>query len=123
MAAKGTDNATLVGDILKKMTCDQDILYNIAKDNQDYVNGKAACDKLIADGVTSDFLGGQDMISTLKENAEQLSMTNLSAYDQQCIENSQAQVADFFAGKIDKDTAIANWQAEVIKSFPNLQTA
>ena len=123
MAAKGTDNAELVGKILKTMTCDQDILYQISKDNQDYVNGKAACDKLIADGITSDFLGGQDMISTLKENAEQLSMTNLSAYDQQCIENSQAQFADFFAGKIDKDTAIANWQAEVIKSFPNLQTA
>ncbi|MBO4395309.1 MAG: carbohydrate ABC transporter substrate-binding protein [Eubacterium sp.] len=120
LAAKGTDNAALVGDIMKKMTCDQDILYNISKDNQDYVNGKAACDKLIADGITSDFLGGQDLISSLKEAAEAVSMTNLSPYDQQCIENSQAQFKDFFTGKVSKEDATKKWQDEVIKAFPNL---
>lgn len=120
IGAKGTDNAALVKDIMLKMTCDQTILYNIAKDKQDYVNGKEACDKLIADGVTSPILGDQNMIEVLKPICENISMTNVTGYDQQCIEQAQTVFADFFAGKSDKQTCTDKWMDEVIKKFPNL---
>jgi hypothetical protein len=70
LAARGTDNEDLVKDIMLKMTCDQTILYSIARDKMDFVNGKSACDMLSEDGVRSEFLGGQDMISVLKKAAE-----------------------------------------------------
>ncbi len=120
MAAKGTDNAALIKDIMLKMTCDQTILYNISKDKQDYVNGKEACEKLSSDGVTAPFLGDQDMIGTLKQSAENISMTNLTIYDQACIENSENDFGDFFSGKSSKEDCLKKWQDDVLKKFPNL---
>ena len=119
--AAGTDNAALVKDIMQKLCCNQDIMYNISKDTQDFVNNKAANEKLKSDGVTSDFLGGQSLVETLSAAADKIDCSNVSPYDQGCIENLMTAMKDYYNGKCSKDEAIANWKKLVTKQYPALK--
>lgn len=119
--AKGTDNAALVKDIMLKLCCDQDIMYNISKDTLDFVNNKAANDKLEADGVTGDFVGGQSLVSVLKEAADKIDCSNVSPYDQGCMENLMTAMKDYYNGKATKDEAIAKWKELTVKQYPALK--
>ena len=119
--AAGTDNAALVKDIMQKLCCNQDIMYNISKDTQDFVNNKAANEKLKEKGVTSDFLGGQSLVETLSAAADKIDCSNVSPYDQGCIENLMTAMKDYYNGKCSKDEAIANWKKLVTKQYPALK--
>lgn len=119
-AAKGTDNADLVAKIMKALTCDQDVMYNISKDYQDFVNNKAANEKLVADNVTSDFLGGQSLVKTLSDSADKINAEYVSPYDQGCIENLQSSMKNYFLGKCSKEEGLAEWKKNVKKVYPGL---
>ncbi len=118
--AKGTDNAALVKDIMLKLCCDQEIMYNISKDTSDFVNNKAANEKLEADGVTSDFLGGQSLVAVLKDSADKIDCSNVSPYDQGCMENLMTAMKDYYNGKASKEDAIAKWKELTLKQYPAL---
>lgn len=118
--AKGTDNANLVADIMKKLCCDKDIMKKISKEQQDFVNNKVANEELDSEGVTSEFLGGQSLVKALSASAEKIDCSNVSPYDQGCIENLMAALKDYYDGKCDKDTAIDKWKDLVIKQYPAL---
>lgn len=118
--ATGTDNANLVADIMKKLCCDKDIMYKISEGTQDFVNNKAANEQLKADGVTSSFLGGQSLVETLGEAADKIDCSNISPYDQMCIENLMTAMKDYFSGKSSKEDAIENWKDLTVKSYPAL---
>ncbi len=118
--ATGTDNAALVKDIMLKLCCDKDIMYNISKDTLDFVNNKASNEQLVADKVGNDFLGGQEVTSLMSESAESISMSNISPYDQGCYEKLMSAMKDYFNGKAEKEDAITTWKEEVIKTYPAL---
>lgn len=120
-AANGTDNISLVADVMKKLCCDKDIMYNISKDTSDFVNNKAANEQLEKDNVTSAFLGGQSLVKALSAAAENIDCSNVSPYDQIYIEGMMAKMKDYYQGKVDKETAINNLKDEVIKSYPDLK--
>lgn len=116
--AAGTDNAALVKDIMLKLCCDETIMYNISKDTQDFVNNKAANAKLDKDGVVSDFLGGQSLVKALAEAADKIDCSNVTPYDQGCIENLMTAMKDYYNGKASKEEAIATWKELVTKQYP-----
>lgn len=118
--AAGTDNAKLVADVMKKLCCDKDIMYNISKDTQDFVNNKEANAKLEADNVTSPFLGGQSLVKALSAAADQIDCSNVSPYDQMCLENLMSSMKDYYSGKKTKEQAIENWKDATIKNYPAL---
>ncbi len=119
--ATGTDNANLVADIMKKLCCDEDIMFNISKDTQDFVNNKAANKKLEEKGIVSEFLGGQSLVKALSASADKIDCSNVSPYDQMYIESLMAKMKDYYNGDADKETAINNFKDEVIKNYPDLK--
>nr|MBP3599153.1 carbohydrate ABC transporter substrate-binding protein [Eubacterium sp.] len=116
--AAGTDNAALVKDIMLKLCCDETIMYNISKDTQDFVNNKAANSKLEADGIVSEFLGGQSLVKALSAAADKIDCSNVTPYDQGCIENLMTAMKDYYNGKASKEDAIAKWKELVTKQYP-----
>ncbi|MCH5264734.1 MAG: carbohydrate ABC transporter substrate-binding protein [Lachnospiraceae bacterium] len=120
-AATGTDNATLVADIMKKFCTDKDIMCKISEGTQDFINNKEANAQLEKDGVTSGLLGGQSLVAALGAAAENIDCSNISPYDQMCIENLYNAMYDYFDGKCSKDEAIAKWKDETHKSYPELK--
>ena len=120
-AARGTDNADLVRDIITKMAIDEDSLYAYGKDGN-YTNNKNVNAKLAEEGAKSDYFGDQDYYTTLYTLAAAFNTDGGgSAYDSQCVEYAWPILADYFAGKTDDlDACISTWQDEVIKTWANL---
>ena len=77
-AAKGTDNAALVGDVLKAFCCDKDFGVQFTKDTQDYYNNEAAMKELASSDFKSDFLGGQNHIALFVETAPKIDMSKIT---------------------------------------------
>ena len=120
-AAKGTDNATLVGDIMRAFCCDKDFGVQFTKDTQDYYNNEAAMKELAASDFKSDFLGGQNHIALFVETAPKIDMSKISIYDQGLNETFQAKFKEYFDGTVDKDTALKNFYEAAIVKYPELK--
>ena len=112
--AAGTDNPTLVADVMRKLTCDKDIMKQITLDTQDYTNNQAAMTEIAEDpDFGSDFLGGQNHIALFVEAAPLIDMSNAGPYDQGINEGMQTAFKDYFEGTVDEDKAKANFQGKI----------
>ena len=120
-AAKGTDNAALVGDVMKAFCCNKDFGVQFTKDTQDYYNNEAAMKELAASDFKSAFLGGQNHIALFVETAPKIDMSKISIYDQGLNETFQAKFKEYFDGTVDKDTALKNFYEAAIVKYPELK--
>ena len=122
-AATGTDNPTLVKDIILKMTTDQSILTDIAKKDSDCVNSKTVLNTLASDDSFGNaVLGGQNPYKTLEEGAEKVDMSNISNYDQGCNEEFQAAMKNYFDGNASYDDALKQFDTAIVEKYPELTT-
>ncbi len=121
VCANGSDNQSQVADIMKKLTCDTDIMQKITEEQSDYTNNKQAIKNIVDGGYTFDFLGGQNHIALLAEAAEKIDASKISAYDQGLNEKFQAAMKDYFIGNTDYDTALANFYENAIALYPTLK--
>lgn len=120
-AAKGTDNAALVGDVMKAFCCNKDFGVQFTKDTQDYYNNEAAMKELASSDFKSAFLGGQNHIALFVETAPKIDMSKISIYDQGLNETFQAKFKEYFDGTVDKDTALKNFYEAAIVKYPELK--
>ncbi len=118
-AADGTDNADKVADIMKALTCNKDIMLQITKDTQDYTNNKAGMEELAKD-FSSEFLGGQNHIALFVTAAPNIDASKAGPYDQGLNEAFQGAFKDYFAGTVDKETALENFYTAAIEKYPLL---
>ena len=120
-AATGTDNANLVKDIILTMTTDKAVLKDIAMKDQDCVNSKTVLAELASsDQGNIDLLGGQNPYAQLAEGAEQVDLSNISAYDQGCNEEFQKAIKNYFLGKATLDDAIDMFKKAVVEKYPDV---
>ena len=118
--ATGTDNVTLVGDIMKTMTCNADVMKDIVKQDDDFANNKKAMAEMAASDYTSKVLGGVNPLPMYMEGAEKIDLSNLSAYDQGCNESFQNAMKDYFLGNATYEEALDNFYKSVIEKYPEL---
>ena len=119
-AATGTDNPTLVADIMRKMTTDETILKDIVSKDSDCVNNKNVLSSLASDDAFGfSVLGGQNQFGLFTENVEKIDLSNLSAYDQGCNESFQKIMKDYFSGQYATyDEAIEAFKQDVATKYP-----
>lgn len=119
-AATGTDNPTLVADIMRKMTTDETILKDIVSKDSDCVNNKNVLTSLASDDSFGfSVLGGQNPFGLFTENVEKIDLSNLSAYDQGCNESFQKIMKDYFTGQYATyDEAIEAFKQDVATKYP-----
>ena len=121
-AATGTDNAELVADVMKQLTCNGEIMKQITLDTQDYTNNQAAMQEIADDpDFGSAFLGGQNHIALFVEAAKKIDMSNISPYDQGCNEGIQNTFKDYFDGNVDEDGAKANFEKTIKEKYPEIK--
>lgn len=119
--AAGTDNASLVKDIMLKMTTDDEIMKEIVVDDDDFVNNTTVMDAMAEDtSYTSKILGGQNPLSMYCAGVETLDLSNLSAYDQGCNEEFQNAMKNYFEGKATKEEALDLFYKAVVEKYPEL---
>lgn len=121
-AAAGTDNVSLIKDVMYSLTCDQAIMKKITVDTQDYTNNTAAMGELASSDFQSAFLGGQNHIALFAEAAPNIDMSNAGPYDQGLNESMQKAFHDYFNGTVDLATAKTNFEADIKVKYPELTT-
>jgi hypothetical protein len=121
-AAAGTDNKSLVCDIMRVLTCDQAVAKKITEDTQDYTNNMAAMEEIANSDYASDFLGGQNHIALFAAAAPNIDISNMGAYDQGLNESFQAKMHEYFKGEATKEEAEANFYTEAKEKYPDLNT-
>ena len=121
-AAAGTDNVSLIKDVMYSLTCDQAIMKKITVDTQDYTNNTAAMGELASSDFQSAFLGGQNHIALFAEAAPNIDMSSAGPYDQGLNESMQKAFHDYFNGTVDLATAKANFEADIKVKYPELTT-
>ncbi len=115
-----TDNADLVKDIMLKMTTDDATMTKIAKDYNDFVNNTTAMDALESDtDYKSPFLG-INPTSTYKALVGEISLSNITAYDQGCNEEFQKAMRGYFNGESTYDEALKTFKEAIKTKYPDL---
>lgn len=103
------------------MTTDTDIMTDIVKDDNDFVNNVPAMEAMAADtSYASKVLGGQNPLAMYCAGAEKIDLSNLSAYDQGCNESFQNAMKNYFEGKTDLDGALDLFYKAVEEKYPEL---
>lgn len=120
-AANGTDNKTLVADMIKVMTTDDEVLKNIVTMYDDFTNDSAVM-QAVADDATyaNAMLGGQNPVPEFMAGVSTIDLSNISAYDQGCNEEFQKAMKDYFTGNADLDTALNNFYTNIEAKYPAL---
>ncbi|MCM1334319.1 MAG: hypothetical protein NC084_04965 [Bacteroides sp.] len=120
-AATGTDNAVLVANVMKRLTCDSETQKQITIDTQDYTNTVVGMNSIANDpNYGSSFLGGQNHIALFAEAAPNIDCSNISAYDQLANENLQTCMHDYFNGEVTKEQALNNFYQMMKDTYPEL---
>lgn len=120
--ATGTDNPTLVKDLILTMTANDDVLKEIVVDDNDFTNSKPVMDAMAADtSYSSAVLGGQNPLGMYCAGVEKIDLSNLSDYDQGCNEAFQTAMKGYFEGTYaTTDEALDAFYTAVVEKYPAL---
>lgn len=120
-AAAGTDNQEQIADIMRQLTCNVDIMTDIVKKDNDFVNNKPAMEAMAQDETYGDaVLGGQNALPMFCAGADKIVMDQITIYDQGCNEEFQKAMKGYFEGTQDKDAAIEAFYKAVVEKYPDL---
>lgn len=118
--ARGTDNASLVADIMRKMTCDKENMVAITKGTEDYTNTISGMDEIANSSYRSDFLGGQNHIALFSDAAPKIDMSVVSPYDKVLCDGFKDAFTEYIMGECDETTALHNFYDKAVANFPEL---
>ena len=120
-AATGTDNPTLVADIIRQLTCNPEIMKEIVIADNDFVNNAPAMEEMAADETYGDaVLGGQNALGKFVAGVSTVDLSNLSIYDQGCNEEFQNAMKNYFEGNCELEEALELFATAVYEKYPEL---
>ena len=120
-AAAGTDNPTLVADIMRTMTTNVDVMKEIVTADNDFVNNKPAMEEMAKDESYGDaVLGGQNPLAMFCAGADKIDLSNMSIYDQGCNEEFQNAMKNYFEGNASYDEALDLFYKAVVEKYLEL---
>lgn len=121
LAAAGTDNASIVADIMNKFTNDEATCKNLIENEAQFTNNKAVNEAFANDPeYGNDFLGGQNDVAVFCGMTDNIKFQNATIYDQLLNEGLQAQLCDYFKGNITKEEGMANFYKYVAEKYPDI---
>lgn len=119
--ATGTDNQSLIKDIILKLTTDDEIMKDIVVDDNDFVNNTTVMDAMATDTTyASKVLGDSNPLATYAAGASSIDLSNISPYDQGCTEEFQSAMKDYFDGNATYDEALQNFYSAITVKYPEL---
>ena len=119
-AAAGTDNPSLVKDIMLKMTTDDAVMKEIVEKDDDFANNQTVMNEMADSDYSSKVFGGQNPLPMYCAGVETLDLSNISSYDQGCNEEFQNAMKNYFEGKATKDEALDLFYKAVTEKYPEL---
>jgi hypothetical protein len=123
LAPVGTDNPTMVKDIMEAFTIDEEVCSNLVKNEMQFSNNSKVNQKFADDpDYGNDFLGGQNDTAVFVELAKNIKFEHKTQYDQLLNEQMAGVFLDYFLGNITEDQAYANFYTYVNEKYPAIVT-
>ena len=121
LAPVGTDNPTMVADIMNTFINNEEVCTNLVKNEMQFSNNQKVNEACAATG-GNDFLGGQNDTKIFCELAKNIVFENHTIYDQVINEDLQKCWREYCDGDVTEDQAMANFYALVSESYPSIVT-
>lgn len=121
IAANGTDNSSIVADIMNAFINDEETCTNLVVNDGQYPNNKKVVAKFAADPTcTSAFLGGQNFIEVFSKMSDSIVWKNHTIYDQLLTEGLQNKMQEYYKGAVTKEQAWENYYTYVEETYPSI---
>ena len=123
LAPKGTDNPTMVKDIMEAFTINEEICSNLVQNEMQFSNNSKVNEKFANDpNYGNAFLGGQNDTAVFVELAKNIRFEHKTQYDQLLNEQLPGTFLDYFLGNITEEQAYANFYQYVNEKYPAIVT-
>ncbi len=123
LAATGTDNGTIVADIMKAFTVNEDVCSALIENEAQFTNNSKVNEKYATDpNFGNAFLGGQNDVALFVELAKGIKFEHKTNYDQLLSEKYPEYMLDYFQDKISKEEALANFYKFVNDTYADVKT-
>lgn len=120
-ASESSSGSKDAKDIMLKLTTDKDIMTEIVKEDDDFVNNKPAMEAMAEDSsYQSKVLGGQNPLGIFCAGAEKIDLSNQCAYDQGCNEEFMLAMKNYFEGNATLDEAKEQFYKAAVEKYPEL---
>lgn len=123
LAATGSDNPTMIADIMNLFINDEETCTKLVSDDAQFSNNKAVNAKFAEDpDYGNAFLGGQNDVAMFAEMTDNIAWENHTIYDQLLNEGLQSYLQEYYKGNVDKETALQNFYNYVNETYPEIIT-
>ena len=123
LAPAGTDNPTIVGDIMNTFINNEEVCSKLVSAEAQFSNNKAVNAKFAENpDYGSAFLGGQNDVAVFSAMTDNIKWENHTIYDQLLNEGLQTNLQEYFKKNVDKDTAMSNFYKYVNETYPAIVT-
>lgn len=123
LAPTGTDNPTMLADIMDTFINNEEVCTNLIKNEAQFTNNQAVNNAVAADETYSnEFLGGQNDVAIFAEMAKNIKFENQTIYDQLLNEGLQTYFREYCKGAVSKDEAMENFYKYVNEKYPSIVT-
>ena len=121
LAPVGTDNPTMVADIMNTFINDEEVCTNLVKNEMQFSNNQKVNQACAAEG-GNEFLGGQNDTAVFVELAKNIKFENKTIYDQLLTEGLQGYWREYCDGEVTEDQAMANYYKYINEKYPEIVT-
>lgn len=120
LAASSSDNLTLDKEIMENLTCDSNLLYKIAQNENIFTNTVSGMKKMAAEAAADPFLGGQNPYEVYYDVATRLSTIPAGNYDRWMADTYRDSKLKYFTGEMKAKEATAYFYKRVRERYPEL---
>lgn len=123
LAATGSDNPTMLSDIMDTFINDEEVCSNLIKNEAQFTNNQKVNAKFAEDpNYGSAFLGGQNDVAVFVELAKNIKFENKTIYDQLLTEGLQGYWREYCDGTVTEAEAMANYYKYINEKYPEIKT-
>ena len=123
LAATGSDNPTMLADIMDTFINDEEVCENLIKNESQFTNNQAVNAKFAADpNYGNAFLGGQNDVAVFVDLAKNIKFENKTIYDQLLCEGLQTYWREYCDGEVTEEEAMANYYKYINEKYPEIVT-
>lgn len=123
LAATGSDNPTMLADIMDTFINDEEVCENLIKNEAQFTNNQAVNAKFAADPEYGNaFLGGQNDVAVFLDLAKNIKFENNTIYDQGINEKMQENWRQYCDGEVTEEEAMANFYKAINEKYPEIVT-
>ena len=123
LAATGSDNPTMLADIMNTFINDEEVCSALIKNESQFTNNQAVNAKFAEDpNYGSEFLGGQNDVAVFVELAKNIKFENKTIYDQLLTEGLQGYWREYCDGEVTEAEAMANYYKYINEMDPEIVT-